>query len=649
MTDPRDGDQFGALQEALAGSWSIERELGRGGMGTVYLARDVALDRPVAIKVLHGDLAHDPAERDRFLREARTGARLSHPNIVPIYDVAESGELVWFVMGLVDGESLGSRLRREGPLPADEVERIMGEVAWALAAAHANGILHRDVTVDNILMERRTGRALLADFGIAAHIDGGDTGPLVGTAAYLAPELVHGEPPSPASDLYALGIVGWTSLTGHLPFLDEDPSVVLLRQVTDPIPPLAEAAAGTPSRLARAIESLLAKDPLDRPPDVESWVAVVEHGSVQSRMAEPLRRWAAGRDGIRPFQALAMTTIAVIGAATLAGMNGVSTIGLDLGLRAALLVGVGFAIIHAGAALRALRRAALDGYGVEDLRLALDRHLAERRRRGRTPPTAAGRAIWVLSRLGGAVFASVVAMLLLFDDSWDALPWSVRLFLWEHGAALLRWSWITYWTGLGVNLLLPARALPPVDRRARLRQRFWRTPLAEAWYRLGTILLGAETREPSTLHRPTELVVGLEIDDLWRELPATTRQGLGDLPTTARALRHRIEDIRRLLAQVDDPALPASRETIALRDRLIDRRTAALQALERLRLLVLRLVGASDSPGELTEQLRGARALEAELLMELGAHPEVRRAVGRRSETRDRRSEIGDRVLSPRA
>jgi hypothetical protein len=441
--------------------------------------------------------------------------------------------------------------------------------------------------------------------------------------------LVHGQPASPASDLYSLGIVGWTALTGHLPFLDDDPGAVLLRQITDPIPPLGEAAAGTPSRLIRAIEALLEKDPAARPPDVESWAAAVQQRPEAARIAEPLRHWASGRDRMRPFQALVLTTIAMIGATLLSRTNSLSTITLGLGIRPVITLAAGLAVVHIGAALSSLRRAALDGYGVEDFRLALDRHLADRRSRGPRPATAMGRLVRVISLAGGLTFVALLAMLWAFQGGRDALPWEVRLFLWEHGAKLIQWGWLIFWTGLGINILLPARALPAVDLRFRLRHWFWRGELGSTWLGLGTAFLPGGAAAPSTLHRPAELVLGLEIDDLWKGLPETTRRGFGELPATTRALRLRIEELRRLLGKVDHPSLPSNRESIALRDHLQARMTAALEALERLRLAVLRLAGATDPSGELTEQLRGARALEADLLVELGAHPELRRVLRR--------------------
>jgi serine/threonine-protein kinase len=165
--DLRPDSDFVLRQQALRGEYSLERELGRGGMGIVYLAREVALDRPVALKVLPPALAARDDIRERFLREARTAAQLSHPNVVPIFRAEERGGFAFFTMAFVDGETLGQRVRRLGPLSPPAAAKMLREVAWALGYAHSRGIVHRDIKPDNILLDRDSGRALVTDFGIA--------------------------------------------------------------------------------------------------------------------------------------------------------------------------------------------------------------------------------------------------------------------------------------------------------------------------------------------------------------------------------------------------------------------------------------------------------------------------------------------------
>src|SRR4051812_47658498 len=168
---------FLAFQEAVASRFSLQRELGRGGMGVVYLAREVRLERSVAIKLLPPELAANPTLRERFMREARTAARLSHPYIVPIHAVDDVGGFVFYSMAYVDGETLAQRVSSRGPLPPGEAMRVLREIAWALSYAHSQGVVHRDIKPANVLLERGSGRAMVTDFGIAAvtHASG-DTG-----------------------------------------------------------------------------------------------------------------------------------------------------------------------------------------------------------------------------------------------------------------------------------------------------------------------------------------------------------------------------------------------------------------------------------------------------------------------------------------
>jgi protein kinase-like protein len=288
MTAPISAE-FVALQELLAGRYSIERELGRGGMGIVLLARDVALDRPVAIKLLPPHLATRPDERDRFLQEARTAAGLAHPNIVPIHLVEAHGELVFFVMGFVDGETLRDRVERAGPLSPRLAMKLLQEVAWALGAAHQRGVIHRDVKPDNIMIERATERALVTDFGIAgpAEIAGGS---IVGTARYMSPEQACGEPMDARSDLYSLGATFFYALTGRAPFEAANLPAILTKHVYEPAPLVQTLRPEVPAKLGAVVDRLLRKAPAERFQTADDLARVA--GEVRGRdfRAPPLLR-----------------------------------------------------------------------------------------------------------------------------------------------------------------------------------------------------------------------------------------------------------------------------------------------------------------------------------------------------------------------
>lgn len=274
MTEDFTAD-FLALQDALAGRYSIERELGRGGMGIVLLARDVALDRLVAIKLLPPDLAATPELRDRFLREARTAAGLSHPNIVPIHIVEEHGDFVFFVMGYVDGETLRQRVERAGPISPRYGMKLLQEVAWALAYAHQRGIVHRDIKPDNVLIEEGTGRAMLMDFGVAKALGAGETmtevGSVLGTPQYMSPEQAQGKADiDHRSDLYSLGVMGYAMLAGRLPFEGPAAGDIMAQHITNEAPSLKMLASETPVEIASALTRCLAKDRKQRWPGASS-------------------------------------------------------------------------------------------------------------------------------------------------------------------------------------------------------------------------------------------------------------------------------------------------------------------------------------------------------------------------------------------
>ncbi|MDH3728813.1 MAG: serine/threonine protein kinase, partial [Myxococcales bacterium] len=211
------------LAVALGDAYKLGPEIGRGGMGVVYLATDTRLRREVAIKVLPPELSLREDLRERFVFEAQLAAGLNHPHIVPIFDVGEHEGLVWYVMAYVEGESARGRVQREGPFTSAQTRRILREVAWALAYAHARGIVHRDIKPDNIMIERASGRALVTDFGIAMRTEtdtpGKGTDLVVGSLMYMAPEQASGTSDIDGrADLYALGLSGYYLLTGQSPF-----------------------------------------------------------------------------------------------------------------------------------------------------------------------------------------------------------------------------------------------------------------------------------------------------------------------------------------------------------------------------------------------------------------------------------------------
>ncbi|HET9683125.1 MAG TPA: serine/threonine-protein kinase, partial [Gemmatimonadaceae bacterium] len=241
---------FLAFQLALAGRYSIVRELGRGGMGVVYLAHEVHLDRLVAIKLLPPEKAERPQLREHFLREARLAARLSHPHIIAIHSVDEVGGFVFYVMSYVEGETLAERVRTRGPVSASDGVRMLREVAWALGYAHGMGVVHRDVKPDNILIEASSGRALVADFGIAAVAgDAGEDG-VRGTPEFMSPEQALGKDIDARSDLYGLGATAFYAFTGRPPFEGKSPTEILARQVTEQPAPLASLGHAVPRKLA---------------------------------------------------------------------------------------------------------------------------------------------------------------------------------------------------------------------------------------------------------------------------------------------------------------------------------------------------------------------------------------------------------------
>lgn len=303
---PRSDSELAAhVERVLSESYELDREIGRGGMGIVYKARDRRLKRVVAIKLLPPELAYRPEIRTRFLREAETAAQLNHPNIVPIYSVDEREGLVFFVMAYVDGENLAARLHRTGAMPNDEVRHALIDVARALAFAHERGVVHRDIKPDNILMDS-SDRVMVTDFGIARAIsEGADsrltaTGMAIGTPAYMSPEQSMGEREVDGrSDLYSLGVVGYQMLTGELPFNASSTPALLVKHLSEAPPPIQQKCPTVDPDLGRAVMTLLEKDADNRFPSASAFVVALETGDVP----EPVTNSVVAQrpQGMQPF------------------------------------------------------------------------------------------------------------------------------------------------------------------------------------------------------------------------------------------------------------------------------------------------------------------------------------------------------------
>ena len=260
------------LRAELAGSYEIERKLGSGGMATVYLARETALDRLVAVKLLSSSFANNEMFVERFKREARIAASLDHPGIVRIYSISNGGGNgggnghCYFVMNYVSGGSVTELLKDGRPVNADALTDIVRDVLFALAYAHSRGVIHRDLKPDNIMIGV-DGHAVLTDFGIAHSASGTvltQIGQVLGTPQYMSPEQALGRGTDTRSDIYSLGVVLYHMASGHLPFNAEDPVSLMYQHVHEHPAPVEPKRGGPPSWLCRVIMRCMEKNPVDR-------------------------------------------------------------------------------------------------------------------------------------------------------------------------------------------------------------------------------------------------------------------------------------------------------------------------------------------------------------------------------------------------
>lgn len=629
-------DSLRLFQEAIGDRYALERELGRGGMGRVWLARDLRLDRPVAIKVLHPELAADPTSRERFLREARHAALLAHPHIVPVFSVESSGDLSFLVMAMIDGETLGARVRRRGPLPSDDVEHVMRQVGSALGYAHARGVIHRDLTPENILIERETDRALLVDFGLS-RLESDESDAALGTPGYVAPEVIRGRPATARSDLYALGAVGWFALTGAPPHGGATPGETLARQLVQPLPELPAGTTGASRRLVDLLRGCLVSDPDARLQGTAAIMARLDRAPPSAALAPAIREWFTRWDRIRVGYAIATPVLAL---QMLALMEMYLSRG-GAAMQWAAMINWLFATIllpaaaNLAAELASLRRLAARGFGIGDIRAAWDQWTAvlreEHRRAGLAP--LASRVILDLTVVG----ATVLVIGVLFGTF--LLP--IVVAPGELGVtriALMRLaSWVLLGTaaGLSINFLAPGARLSPDGVLRRISRWFWCGPVAGLFARITRAGLTRTVASTRTLHRNTELVLGLAIETLWNALPPEQRKLHTDVPATAATLQHGAEELRRVRKEVLDAqaALPgddaewARLEAIA--QQLDARHRDAVTRLETLRLHLLRSVSLRTITTDLEAEIALAHEAERTLLHGIAGAAAVRKAIGK--------------------
>ena len=624
MTHPT--DEFLELQAALAGEYSLQRELGRGGMGVVYLARDVQLDRDVAIKVLPALMAGDTSARERFLREARMAAGLSHPHIVPIHRVGEAGGFVFFVMSYVEGETLGERLRGHGPLPPSDATRILREVAWALAYAHGRGIVHRDVKPDNILLEAATGRALVTDFGIAhggQGVDASDPGKVAGTATFMSPEQGASGEVDGRSDLYSLGVVGYLAVSGRLPFEASNVPALLLRRATEAPPSVMHVAPGLPPAIGAAIDRCLARDPAQRFADGEALAAALAP-AMETRPALPptLRGWLGSANPATPIYlgATAVFTIATLG--NLTNMYQLGTLGspkrlIEVSILAILatLPVVAMLGFHVNQARRLFR----SGHTLADLRAALDtatRERSEGEAMTAEPEKPLARALRA-AFYGAGTWGGVTLLMLLTGVVHERTigPWPIVIPLFST-------------IGLGVLCnVLEITMLPAAVRefvKPGLRDRLWRSRLG-AWVarRLGaperTQLAGASA------FRATEAALGIAASELFAALPKDHQERLSDVPGIVSLLEARAAEARAEMDLVAAMA-PAGQDAdvLAARKQRAARQLAeSVASLEGIRLELLRLHANASDLAPLTTLIDAAREIGEELRRLAEGHREA--------------------------
>jgi serine/threonine-protein kinase len=626
--------EFLALQAALAGRFSLERELGRGGNGIVFLASDVALQRPVAIKLLPPAQADRADVRDRFLREARTAAHLSHPHIVPIHLVEQKDGLLFFVMGFVEGETLTQRVERAGPLAPEAAARLMQEMSWALGYAHGRGVVHRDVKPDNVMLERGSDRAVVMDFGIARRAATGTLsgpGELLGTVQFMSPEQAMGTDVDARSDLYSLGATIYYGLTGEL--THEGPTIpaILMRLVSEPAPNVSDRVRGIPVALADAVNRCLRREAKDR----------FESGDA---LASTLAAAAPGRAPVPPEIRSFLRdqhVVGVIGFVTALIWFGVALMWTSGGLprtffpiTSAIAAMVG--LVCAGGLLGGMMNLVRAGYSWRETEGALAREaedVAAEQRAARiwAARVSGGMRVGRAKRVGVTLFVATVAFYFVLGlRAYWRVPPAQR----TQSDLLMVYFGLAYAVA-GTVFLSPwgqrwSERLSAADPDKPLRiMKF--TPLQLLRGRAGRMLfsiaeratrgvarllgLGPAQRTAMAPSAATETLLLRRVDELVGALPEPVRERLAEavgvatrLERAVAALRAREQRVSTFLAETPAGS-PARRDFERARDEIQGAIARGNAALEELRLNLLKLNAGLVTAESITAELQSAREI----------------------------------------